>query len=58
MDTIGPITKNVKDCAILLNAIAGLDSFDPTSSDTAVPDYLKSLDIKLKDVKIGIPQEL
>jgi len=57
MDTIGPVTKDVTDCAIVLNAIAGLDSFDPTSSDSFVPDYLKSLETELKDARIGIPKE-
>lgn len=57
LDTIGPITKDVKDCAIVLNAISGLDPFDPTSSDTIVPDYLKSLEAKPRGVKIGIPKE-
>lgn len=58
MDTVGPITKDVTDCAAVLGAIAGLDSFDPTSSDSAVPDYPKSLQTELKGAKIGIPKEL
>lgn len=58
MDTIGPITKDVTDCAFVLNAIAGLDSYDPTSSDSPVPDYLISLQTELKSAKIGIPKEL
>lgn len=57
MDTVGAITKDVKDCAIVLGAISGMDSFDPTSSDMAVPDYLESLKTKLEGVKIGIPKE-
>jgi len=57
MDTIGPITKDVKDCAIVLNAISGMDLFDPSSSDTIVPDYLESLKTNLQNVKIGIPKE-
>lgn len=57
LDTIGPVTKDVKDCAIVLNAISGLDTFDPTSSDTIVPDYLKSLETKPEGAKIGVPKE-
>lgn len=57
LDTIGPVTKTVKDCAIVLNAIAGLDSFDPTSSETGVPDFIKSLETKPEGIKIGIPKE-
>ena len=57
MDTVGPIAKNVKDCAIVLNAISGIDSFDPTSSDAVVPDFLKSLESKPEGAKIGIPKE-
>ena len=57
MDTIGPITKDVTDCAIVLNAIAGQDAFDPTSSDLPVQDYLESLRADLKELKIGVPKE-
>lgn len=57
MDTIGPITKDVTDSAIVLSAIAGLDPFDPTSSESPVRDYLKSLQTELKGAKIGIPKE-
>lgn len=58
MDTIGPITKDVTDCAIVLNAIAGVDPYDPTSSDSSVTDYLTSLQTELKGARIGIPKEL
>lgn len=58
MDTIGPITKNVTDCAIVLSAIAGQDSFDPTSSDIPVDNYLQKLKNDVKGLKIGIPKEL
>ncbi|WP_213974505.1 Asp-tRNA(Asn)/Glu-tRNA(Gln) amidotransferase subunit GatA [Tepidanaerobacter acetatoxydans] len=57
MDAIGPITKDVTDCAIVLSAIAGIDSFDPTSSDIPLSDYLKCLHDELNGIKIGIPKE-
>ena len=57
LDQIGPITKNVKDNALLLKIISGRDIFDSTSIDIKVPDYLKFLEGDLKDMKIGIPKE-
>ena len=43
LDQIGPITKDVKDAAFLLRAIAGHDPLDSTSADLPVPDYMKAL---------------
>ena len=57
LDQIGPITKDVKDCAILLNSIAGYDKKDSTSVPKDVPDYTKALDSGIKGLKIGIPKE-
>ncbi|MBM3255464.1 MAG: Asp-tRNA(Asn)/Glu-tRNA(Gln) amidotransferase subunit GatA, partial [Candidatus Omnitrophica bacterium] len=57
LDQIGPLTKDVEDSAILLEAIAGHDQYDSTSVDIAVPDYKKSLGSGIKSVKIGIPKE-
>jgi aspartyl-tRNA(Asn)/glutamyl-tRNA(Gln) amidotransferase subunit A len=57
MDTIGPITKDVTDCAIVLNAIAGNDTYDPTSVDIKSSDYLQALKTDLEGAKIGIPKE-
>ena len=48
LDQIGPITKNVKDSAILLNIISGKDPFDSTSAPVAVPDFTKFWGTKLK----------
>lgn len=56
LDVIGPITKDVRDCAIVLNAIAGQDSRDFTSSDTPVADYTLALKDDVKGLKIGIPK--
>ena len=58
LDQIGPIAKNVEDCSILLQAIAGYDEKDSTSVNIEVPDYLKNLKKEsLKGLKIGVPKE-
>ena len=57
MDHHGPMTRTVRDCAIILRAIAGYDSKDPDSSRHAIPDYLRAINGGLKGLKIGIPQE-
>ena len=57
LDQIGPITKNVEDCALLLGVIAGHDERDSTSADTPVPDYTKFLSSDIKGLKAGIPRE-
>ncbi|MGD0353596.1 MAG: Asp-tRNA(Asn)/Glu-tRNA(Gln) amidotransferase subunit GatA [Dehalococcoidia bacterium] len=57
LDQIGPITKNVADCALVLSAIAGHDPQDSTSAPNPVPDYTKSLNQDIKNLRIGIPRE-
>jgi aspartyl-tRNA(Asn)/glutamyl-tRNA(Gln) amidotransferase subunit A len=57
LDQIGPLTKDVKDAAILLNAIAGYDSLDSTSVNIKVPDYTEFLATDIKGIRIGIPKE-
>ena len=57
LDQIGPITKNVTDSAVVLNAIAGYDKMDSTSADEKADDYTKSLGESVKGLKIGIPKE-
>lgn len=57
LDQIGPITKDVTDCAMLLNLIVGHDEKDTTSLDRAKVDYEKSLKTDIKGLKIGIPKE-
>ena len=57
LDQIGPITKNVTDSAIMLNAISGHDRFDSTSAPVGVPDYATALGQDIKGLKIGIPKE-
>ena len=57
LDQIGPITKDVRDSAILLNIIAGHDEKDSTSYDISKKDYTKALKNDVKGLKIGIPKE-
>ncbi|MDL2122170.1 MAG: Asp-tRNA(Asn)/Glu-tRNA(Gln) amidotransferase subunit GatA [Deltaproteobacteria bacterium] len=57
LDQIGPLTKDVTDCAVLMNAISGYDAGDSTSVPMDVPDYTTFLKEGLKGVKIGIPKE-
>jgi aspartyl-tRNA(Asn)/glutamyl-tRNA(Gln) amidotransferase subunit A len=57
LDQIGPITKDVEDCAILMNAISGYDPCDSTSVNVEVPDYKQSLKKDVKGIRIGIPEE-
>ncbi len=57
LDQIGPITKDVKDAAILLNLIAGHDEKDTTSSQRPNIDYTKALKNDVKGLKIGVPKE-
>jgi len=57
LDQIGPITKDVTDCALVLNTIAGHDPQDSTSAPQPVPDYTKSLNQDIKNLRIGIPKE-
>ena len=57
LDQIGPITKDVRDAAMLLNIIAGHDERDSTSYDIPKKDYTKALKNDVKGLKIGIPKE-
>ena len=58
MDTVGPMTRTVADCALMLNAIAGRDALDATSSDAPVPDYTATLDGDVRGLRIGLPTEM
>ena len=57
LDQIGPITKDVRDSAMLLNIIAGHDERDTTSEDMPKKDYTKALKNDVKGLKIGVPKE-
>ena len=58
MDTIGPITRTVEDCAMTLQAIAGRDAKGPYSWDVPVPDYRQGLDGSLKNTRVGVVKEM
>ena len=55
VDHIGPITRSVRDCALVLQAIAGYDDLDPTSMPVPVPDYVADLERDIKGLTVGIP---
>jgi aspartyl-tRNA(Asn)/glutamyl-tRNA(Gln) amidotransferase subunit A len=57
LDQVGPLTKDVTDCALMMNAISGHDVKDSTSVSQKVPDYHKSLTEGLQGMKVGIPRE-
>jgi aspartyl-tRNA(Asn)/glutamyl-tRNA(Gln) amidotransferase subunit A len=57
LDQIGPIAKDVKDSALLMNVISGYDPMDSTSVDTEVPDYTQSLGMDIKGLRLAIPRE-
>ncbi|MBN2185847.1 MAG: Asp-tRNA(Asn)/Glu-tRNA(Gln) amidotransferase subunit GatA [Dehalococcoidia bacterium] len=57
LDQIGPLTKDVTDCALVMNAIAGYDPRDSTSVPYPTPDYTEQLIPELKGLRIGVPKE-
>ena len=57
LDQIGPLTQDVTDCAIVLNAIAGHDPRDSTSVPYPVPDYTQCLIPNLSGLRLGVPRE-
>jgi aspartyl-tRNA(Asn)/glutamyl-tRNA(Gln) amidotransferase subunit A len=57
LDQAGPITRDVRDAAIMLKSMASVDAKDTTSVDLPVPDYEAALGKSLKGLKIGIPKE-
>ena len=57
LDQVGPLTRDVADCAVMLEAVAGHDPKDSTSVDTPVPDYGSTLKQGVKGMKIGLPKE-
>ncbi|MYD24978.1 MAG: Asp-tRNA(Asn)/Glu-tRNA(Gln) amidotransferase subunit GatA [Gemmatimonadetes bacterium] len=56
-DQVGPMARNVEDCARLLGVIAGHDPMDTTSASEAVPDYAADLKRGIEGVRIGVPEE-
>src|SRR5436305_5245266 len=57
LDKIGPLTKSVADCALILQQIAGRDLLDSTSATVPVPDYSAEIGRPVKGLKIGVPKE-
>ena len=57
LDQLGPFTKDVEDCAIMMNVMAGYDPKESTSVQTEVPDYRQFIGRDIKGWKIGIPRE-
>ena len=58
LDVVGPMTRDVRDAALLLQAIAGHDPRDSTSANVEVPDYLANLEDGLEGLRIGVVPEL
>jgi len=57
LDQIGPITKNVDDCSLVLNAISGHDPYDSTSITESVRDFSADLERGLEGLRVGIPRD-
>ena len=57
LDQIGPLTRDVADSAVVLNAIAGHDPLDSTSIDYETPDYTEALTGDVRGLRIGVPKE-
>jgi aspartyl-tRNA(Asn)/glutamyl-tRNA(Gln) amidotransferase subunit A len=57
LDQVGPLTKTVRDSALIMNAIAGHDPYDSTSLNEPVPDYTAALGRDLKGIRLGLPKE-
>jgi len=57
LDQAGPMTRNARDAAILLQVMAGFDARDSTSAHEPVPDYVAGLEADLKGLRIGLPKE-
>ncbi len=58
LDQIGPLTKDVTDCALMMTILAGHDPHDATSADIPVPDYTESLTGAVDGLKAGVPSQL
>jgi len=57
LDQIGPLTRNVRECALLLNAIAGHDPHDSTSTAVPRPDFAMTCGRGLNGLRVGVPKE-
>jgi aspartyl-tRNA(Asn)/glutamyl-tRNA(Gln) amidotransferase subunit A len=57
LDNIGPMARTARDCALLLQVLAGFDPRDPCSADVPVPDMLAGLDGSVAGLRIGVPRD-
>jgi len=57
LEQIGPVTRDVRDCALIMSVMVGRDGFDETSLDAGKEDYLACLDRDVKGMKIGVPKD-
>jgi len=57
LDTAGPMARSVEDAALILQAIAGHDPDDPTTSDRPVPDYAAALKGDVRGLRVGVPRQ-
>lgn len=56
LDTIGPLARSAKDCALILRLIAGADPADPTAANEPVPDYAKACERPVRGMRLGVPE--
>ncbi|PIW31185.1 MAG: Asp-tRNA(Asn)/Glu-tRNA(Gln) amidotransferase GatCAB subunit A [Rhodospirillales bacterium CG15_BIG_FIL_POST_REV_8_21_14_020_66_15] len=56
LDTVGPLTRTVRDNALMMQAIAGFDANDPVTAEVPVGDYLAGLDKDVRGLKVGMPE--
>ncbi|MER3456024.1 MAG: Asp-tRNA(Asn)/Glu-tRNA(Gln) amidotransferase GatCAB subunit A [candidate division GAL15 bacterium] len=57
LDQVGPLTLDVRDCALILQVISGKDPHDSTSVDLPVPDFVASLEGEVRGLRVGLPVE-
>ena len=57
LDQVGPMARSARDCALILQAIAGRDPRDATTAEVPVPSYLEGLGVDLKGLRLGVPRE-
>jgi aspartyl-tRNA(Asn)/glutamyl-tRNA(Gln) amidotransferase subunit A len=57
-DHAGPMARNVEDCALVMNAVAGYDPKDSSSANIPVPDFTQALMGDIRDLRVGVPKEV
>ncbi len=57
LDQVGPLTRDVTDCALMMNGISGYDPKDSTSVQREIPDFIASLREGLQGMRVGVPRE-